>query len=180
MSSSWASVGSVRLKKEDVFHSGEGSLGLEAAVSFLLLCSKSASQAHSPECTWVSACSSTFRKISPCCWKWFPTKMSICSLTRSRPSALDCLSHKWFMVSLSWSFISQFSLISSLNLPGATIPSCSIMSVQKGNWPCRPKFIFQSLKSLRKRVKNCQQQKGIDRYWMGLDLTTEKLNLSAI
>lgn len=40
------------------------------------------------------------RRFCGCCLKWLATKMVIFSLIRDRPSALDCLSHKWFMVSL--------------------------------------------------------------------------------
>lgn len=156
MSSSWESVGNAKLKKEDVFTSREGNLGLEAAVSCWLLSSQPRNTPQS-----IGGSSSTFRKISGCCWRWFPIKMLICSLTRARPSALDCLSHKWFMVSLSWSVISQYPqypVWSSLVQPEA-ISSCSITSVQKRNWPWRPKlwFIFQSLKSLWKRVNNSKK-----------------------
>lgn len=42
------------------------------------------------------------------CLKWF-ANMVFFSLIRDRPGALDCLSHRWFMVSWSW-FLTTISL----------------------------------------------------------------------
>lgn len=69
----------------------------------------------------IQKCVCTMRAPSgrshDCGLKWFAANIVFFSLIRDRPGALDCLSHRWFVVSWSWFLTTIINFFFSRKIP---------------------------------------------------------------